>query len=266
MSDDAEKPKQSNTETFSGSAPMTPEQHRHARTVSKALGYVRTVCKAYEKCRQIELACEKTRKNSNTFYSYLRKYDECRAYAAKFGLGLGNKLIPPEPLKEKIPKPGIQNQAEKVEPEYDLPRKKVWTPKAKEKAIETILEVLKIGVPFPHAVRYAGAKGEVLQEWFDEDPELIDRMQQAESAWAVYFFKCLSTAAKVAAEKGKFAELVEGAERRFAQQWAKVQAIDLTIKNETADTNYNETKPATKSELNTLADVIDAQFSKGDEE
>jgi hypothetical protein len=264
MDAETEKAKQSISEPESGQIAMTPEQHRDARHLSRAMGYVRTVCKAYEKCRQIELACHKTRKNSNTFYSYLRKYEECRRLAATYGLGLGTKLAPKEVLKDKIAKPGIQKP--EADPDYDLPRKKVWTPKAKEKAIETIMEVLKIGVPFPHAVRYAGAKGEVLQEWFDEDPELIDRMQQAESAWAVYFFKCLSTAAKVAAEKGKFAELVEGAERRFAQQWAKVQAIDLTIKNETAETNYNENKPVAKSELDSLADVIDAQFSKGDEE
>lgn len=263
MNGDTKKEKQTNTDAETGSAPMTPEEHREARLLSRAMGYVRSVCEAYKKCRQIELACERTRKSSCTFYLYLRKYEDCRLYAAKFGLGLGKKLAHEEVLKEKIPVPGIQKP--EAAPDYDLPRKKVWSPKAKEKAIETIMEVLKIGVPFPHAVRYAGAKGEVLQEWFDEDPELIDRMQQAESAWAVYFFKCLSTAAKVAAEKGKFAELVEGAERRFAQQWAKVQAIDLTIKNETEEKNYSETKPAAKSELESLADVIDAQFSKEDE-
>jgi hypothetical protein len=253
-------------ETLMGTQELR-ETKRAARALARAMGYVREVCKSYKKHKQIEIACHKIKKNSHMFYFYLRRHDECREYAARFGLGIVVRPNPTETLTKELPltppePPKKENRT------FDLPRsKKIWTPEARVKAIDAILETLRIGVPFIHAVRYSGASEAVLRQWFEEDPELIDRMQQAESAWAVYFFKCLSTAAKVAADKGKFAELVDGAERRFAQQWAKVQAIDLTIKNESGETNYKQASATTeRPTLDSLVDAIDAQFSEGDNE
>lgn len=224
-----------------------------ARSLSRALSYVRDVCKAYKKCRQIEEACKKCKKNSNMFYYYLRKHDECRDYAKHFGLGIVVKPDPVEPLRRELPE--IAKEQPPVPAKARVRPAKVWTAAQKKRAIESMTEVLKIGAPFDHAVRYSGASMRAVKEWMDADNEIREQLLQAESSWAVYFFKCLSTAAKVAAEKGKFAELVDGAERRFAQHWAKVQAIDLTIKNET---NGNEIQDYSKR----ISDTIETQFEQ----
>jgi hypothetical protein len=59
----------------------------------------------------------------------------------------------------------------------------------------------------------------------------------------------------VAAEKGKFLEIVQGAERRFASQWGQVQSIDINLKNDKGD------------EAHLLLDkkTMDVQFEKEQE-
>jgi hypothetical protein len=121
----------------------------------------------------------------------------------------------------------------------------VWTAEQKQIAIKKIMEALKVGVPFLIGVRFAGIGKRTLNEWIEAEPDLLNVLLQAEAEWAVYFFKCLSKGAQVAAEKGKFSELVTGAERRFPAQWAQIQAIDLTMRKEETHESTKQTDDVT---------------------
>jgi hypothetical protein len=217
----------------------------------KSLETVKKVLKEYKKTGAIDRACEKAKISETTFYYHIKKYPECMELARACGLGLKGdptiRVINAKPSAEKVPESAFSI--------FDLPTRKEWTDVQKQDAVKKIMEALQNGVPFGYAVRYSGTNKKLLTEWVTAEPGLLDVLLQAEAKWAVTFFKCLTKAAVVAAEKGKFLEIVQGAERRFASQWGQVQSIDINLKNDKGD------------EAHLLLDkkTMDVQFEKEQE-
>lgn len=217
----------------------------------KSIETVKKVLKEYKKSGSIERACEDSGVGESTFYYHIRKYPECMEMARECGLGIkGDPTIRVINAKQQAPK--VPDSAFSV---FDLPTRKEWTDEQKQDAIKKIMEALQAGVPFGYAVRYSGINPKLLTSWVTDEPGLLDLLLQAEAKWAVTFFKCLTKAAVVAAEKGKFLEIVQGAERRFASQWGQVQSIDISLKD------------AKGQEAHVLLDkqTMDSQFEKEQE-
>jgi len=215
----------------------------------KAIEYVKKVCKNFQDLGgKITEACKRCDSSATTFYYYVRKYPECREIAHKYGLGLkGDQTV--QVINAAPPKPKDDESAFSI---FDLPTRKAWTTEEKQNAIRKTMEALKVGVPFGFAVRYAGIDKKRLTEWVTAEPGLLDVLLQAEAEWSVTFFRCLTKAAVVAADKGKFLEIVQGAERRFASQWGQVQAVDLTVKREDGSVGV----------ISLDKNTIDTQFEK----
>ena len=214
----------------------------------KAIDLCKAVCKEHLKGGKIEDVCKRIGVAHTTFYYYVNKYVECREIAQKNGLGLkGDQTV--RVINAAPPKPKDDDSAFSI---FDLPTRKAWTSEEKQAAIKKTMDALKVGVPFGFAVRYAGIDKKRLTQWVTEEPGLLDVLLQAEAEWSVTFFRCLTKAAVVAADKGKFLEIVQGAERRFASQWGQVQAIDLTLKKE----------DGTQSVVSIDKNTMDAAFEK----
>jgi hypothetical protein len=193
-------------------------------------------------------ACKRCGCSTTTFYYHVKRYPECREIAQKYGLGIkGDHTIQVVNAKPTLPK-----DDESAFSIFDLPTRKAWTTEEKQNAIRKTMEALKVGVPFGFAVRYAGIDKKRLTEWVTDEPGLLDVLLQAEAEWSVTFFRCLTKAAVVAADKGKFLEIVQGAERRFASQWGQVQAVDLTVKREDGSVGV----------ISLDKNTIDTQFEK----
>lgn len=213
----------------------TPETAKDVKKIIKPAtdaikNKVLEVCKSYkEQGGRIADACKRCGIAYSTFAMHVKKYPECREIAHSYGVGLkGDKSTFVFNVKPKMPK----IEEKKTFTIFDLPTRKEWTPEQKQEAIKKAVEALELGVPIAYAVRYAGMNQDLLTEWAKEEPGLIDVLLQAEAKWAVTFFKCLTSAAIEAAKNGRFAEIVHGAERRFACQWGRVQAIDLTLRKQ----------------------------------
>lgn len=214
----------------------------------KAIDLCKRVCKEHKNGGGIEEVCKRVGVAHTTFYYYVRKYRECRDIAQSYGLGvIGDPTV--RVVNAAPPKMPDDEAAFSV---FDLPTRKAWSTEEKQAAIKKTMEALKVGVPFNFAVRYAGVDKKRLTEWVTTEPGLLDVLLQAEAEWSVTFFRCLTKAAVVAAEKGKFLEIVQGAERRFASQWGQVQAIDVTLKKE----------DGTQSVVSLDKNTMDAAFEK----
>lgn len=207
------------------------------------------ICRDYKKNGgRIPEACKRCGMSDRTFFYQIRRFPECREIAQKYGIGLkGDQTV-----QVVNAKPAALKNDESAFSIFDLPTRKEWNAEQKQDAIRKAMEALEVGVPFAYAVRYSGMTQKLLTDWITEEPGLLDVLLRAESKWTVTFFKCLTKAAIVASEKGRFLEIVQGAERRFASQWGKVQAIDLTLKQD------DGTESVVKMDRNT----IDSQFEK----
>jgi hypothetical protein len=207
------------------------------------------VCRDYKKHGgKIGEALKRCGVAYSTFFFHIKRYPECREIAHKYGLGLKGD----QTAQVVNSKPAPLKSDESAFSIFDLPTRKEWTTEQRQDAIRKAMEALEVGVPFAYAVRYSGMTQKLLTEWIVEEPGLLDVLLRAESKWTVTFFKCLTKAAVVAAEKGRFLEIVQGAERRFASQWGKVQAIDLTLKKE----------DGSQSVVKLEGEAIDAAFEK----
>jgi predicted Zn-ribbon and HTH transcriptional regulator len=207
------------------------------------------ICRDYKKNGgRIPEACKRCGMSDRTFFYQIRRFPECREIAQKYGIGLkGDQTV-----QVVNAKPAALKNDESAFSIFDLPTRKEWNAEQKQDAIRKAMEALEVGVPFAYAVRYSGMTQKLLTDWITEEPGLLDVLLRAESKWTVTFFKCLTKAAIVASEKGRFLEIVQGAERRFASQWGKVQAIDLTLKQ------ADGSESVVKMDRNT----IDSQFEK----
>lgn len=205
-------------------------QKKAIRNASKeTLEKVRRVCKIYETSpnQGVRDACKQVGISSTYFYKICSKYANCKELANKVGLNIaGDMEIRPAKIKApKVPK-GSDFSI------FDLPARKLWDQDQKNAAITKCLDSLKQGVPFAYAVRFAGVTPALLKEWVREEDGLLDVFAEAEAVWVHQFFSCLTQAAQEAAKRGKFGELVMGAERRFPSDWGKVDTIDITTKDE----------------------------------
>ena len=208
----------------------------------------KAVIKAYKEEGNVAKACAKADVKEPTFYLWMRKYSEAKELAKKVGLGIkGDPSV--RVINAKPPSAKEDDSAFTI---FDLPTRKEWNTEQRQAAIKKTMDALKVGVPFGFAVRYAGIDKKRLTQWVTEEPGLLDVLLQAEAEWSVTFFRCLTKAAVVAADKGKFLEIVQGAERRFASQWGQVQAIDLTLKKE----------DGTQSIVSIDKNTMDAAFEK----
>jgi len=208
----------------------------------------KAVIKAYKEEGHVGKACDKAGMKQPTFFLWMRKYSEAKELAKKVGLGIKG-----DPNVRVInAKPPAAKDDESAFSIFDLPTRKAWDTEEKQNAIRKTMEALKVGVPFGFAVRYAGIDKKRLTEWVTAEAGLLDVLLQAEAEWSVTFFRCLTKAAVVAADKGKFLEIVQGAERRFASQWGQVQAVDLTVKREDGSVGV----------ISLDKNTIDTQFEK----
>jgi len=185
------------------------------------------ICEMYGKGKAgIEECCKTNGWSTTMFYRCVREYGNCKTVANSVGIGLRNDA---EIRPAKLQAPKAKKDAYTI---FDLPCRKDWTDELKQEAIRETIDGLKIGMPFAHAVCYSGANMQLLKEWVKEEPGILDAFKKAESQWTRFFFKCLTRAADVASQKGKFGEIIMGAERKYHDDWGKIQSIDIITKTE----------------------------------
>lgn len=186
------------------------------------------VCQLYGKDSGASVAecCDKVGWSSAMFYRCIKDYANCKEVANSVGIGLKYDA---EVRPAKIRAPKVKHDAFTM---FDMPCRKEWTDEQKQKAIQIIINELKTGNSFAHAVCYANANMQIVAKWMREEPGLGDIIRKAEAECSSYMGKCVMKSMGIAADKGKVGEVILGCERRFPAQWGKIETIDITTRNE----------------------------------
>jgi hypothetical protein len=171
--------------------------------------------------------CKRMKVNCSWFYRSIATYANCKEVANRHGVGVrGDAEIRPAKILNK------NKPAKDAYTMFDMPCRKEWTDEQKQTAIQTILKELRAANSLAKAVCYANANMEIVSKWMREEPGVGDIIRRAEAECSSYMGKCVVKSMGVAAEKGKVGEVILGAERRFPEQWGKIDSIDITTRND----------------------------------
>lgn len=217
--------------------PKLLDKHKRSRTdkdgkiiklaTKETLAKIEKVCLMYAKTGKSIVKClDECGVCSTYFYKCIRTFGNCKDIANKCGLGL---IRDAEVRPAKIIQQKPRNDAYTL---FDMPCRKEWTDTQKQNAIQIIIKELRGANSFAKAVCYANANMKIVAEWMREEPGLGDLFRKAESECSSYMGKCVVKSMGVAAEKGKVGEVILGCERRFPEQWGKIDSIDITTRNE----------------------------------
>lgn len=259
------------------------------RAPKRAYEFVENVCRLNKLNPKggIVDACRKLGFAHTSWYFYIKKYPDCRLLAEKAGLIKTEK--PKESTVERILEIKeeelrvieqlqvdetqfindiLNARRETLGTEFDgkqlqkkMRAEKIYTEAEKKEKKEKIISALGYGTPFATAVRSSGISVTTLNKWIEEEPEIMDELFAAEARWAVTYFKCLTKAAIEAGNRGKFTELLRGAERRFATQWGPVLPIDVSLKASDEREIAEITEKHNKEKMD-LRDQLEAELER----
>lgn len=94
---------------------------------------------------------------------------------------------------------------------------------------------LRDGVPLKLAVSAVGISWKKFVDIIGQNEDVRRKCGEAQAEWASIYMRLVMKAAVKASDRGALNQLLAGAERRFPEEWGKVNSIDLKVRTEHAD-------------------------------
>jgi len=177
----------------------------------------------------------------SVLYLWCKKWDECKRLCIRYGL-LKSAIFSPESMQTDVSIADLK--ADIFKPTQEVLEKC---------EVEKICAYLREGVPAKIAVGAVGLSWKDFCKFAGREKEIRKMVGEAQAEWSQTYMKILMKASLEAAKKGKFKELVAGAERRFPNEWGLINRTEFESNDKNSLAVFEE--PVSKTE--TTRELID---------
>lgn len=153
-------------------------------------------------------------------YIWTRKWEECKQLCIRYKL-LKSEIFSPESLQKDVAIADVRQDILSSTKEL-----------LEICDVDKICEFLREGVPAKVAVGAAGLSWKDFCRLASREKEIRKRIGLAQAEWSRTYMRILMDGALEAAKKGKFKDLVAGAERRFPDEWGEINREDYALKEQ----------------------------------